>query len=112
MDDPLLRAIRLRRKRSVAQEKRLAKKTGGTVSPQSGAGTRRKADVRNKRFLIEAKCRQDPKARSITIREDDLRKIERHAAVEGRIPVLSFELNGRDYVILQEADLGEPWRSS
>lgn len=92
-------------KRSQAQEKRLAKRHGGTVNAGSGNGNR-KGDVRTEGgYLIEAKCRARPDAKQITIKLDALKEVAYHAAASGRIPVLSFELGGRDYYILEQADV-------
>jgi hypothetical protein len=92
-------------KRSQAQERRIAKSYGGSLNSGSGNGTFRKNDVRSERFLHEAK-RTDNKA-SITIRRTDLRDLTRNALMEGRIPVLHFQIDKDEYVILTEADFQE-----
>ena len=88
--------------RSVAQEQRLADRLGGRRDGRSGAGWLRKHDVRNARFFFEMK-RTDNK-RSITVKADDLEKARREAIQDGRTMALGFELNGRNYVIMQEDD--------
>lgn len=93
-----------RKRRSQRQEKRLTKKVGGRMSPGSGSGERPN-DVRTDHLLIEAKCRVKPDAKQITIKLNDLRQVERNAAAEGRVPILSFELGGYDYYILHQADI-------
>ena len=70
----------------------------------SGNGWLRKADVRAKRFLFEAK--RTGKL-TLTVHTRVLRTLERQAANEGRMPVLPFELGGRNYVILTEDDFEE-----
>lgn len=87
--------------RSTAQEKRLASTVGGQRSSRSGAGWLRKSDVRSERFLYEAKSTASKK--SITLNEEMFRKNRQHAYVQGRVPVLAFELAGRRYVVVDEA---------
>jgi len=86
-------------KRSVAQEKRVAKQYKGSRTPMSGATWHSKNDVRSEDLLIENK-RTDNKS-GITIKAKDLEELDRHAAQEGRGAVLQFDLNGREYVILR-----------
>lgn len=92
-------------RRSQAQEKRLAQRHGGTVNSGSGNGLYRKGDVRTTQYLIEAKCRAKPGAKQITVKLDALKEVQFHAAGEGRIAVLSFELGGQDWYILNQADI-------
>lgn len=80
----------------------MAGRVGGQTDARSGAGWKRKADVRSLTTLFEMK-RTDNK-RGITVKADDLELLRRHAAQIGRRPVLGFELNGRNYVILMEDD--------
>jgi hypothetical protein len=42
--------------------------------------------------------------KSITLKEVDLRELRERAIIEDRIPVLQFDLNGRNYVVLVEDD--------
>lgn len=45
--------------------------------------------------------------RSITIKFDDLKKVRIEASTVDRLPVLGFQLNDRNYIILQEEDFLE-----
>jgi hypothetical protein len=86
--------------RSREQERRIARKVGGTQNAGSGNG-RRKNDVRQKKVLWEMK-RTD--AKSITIKYTDLRDLRKNAMLEGRLPVMHIELGNRRYVVIEEAD--------
>jgi hypothetical protein len=96
-----------RMKRSQAQEKRIAKSTGGSRNAGSGNGWQRKHDVRSggqEGFLWEMK-RTDKK--QITIKASDLDSVRKIAWQEGRTPVFHIELAGRRYVLLEEPDFME-----
>lgn len=88
---------------SRAQELRLAEAAGGRRQPGSGAFWKHKGDVRTKRWLIEMKRTVNRK--SITIKDEWLAKIRTEALGDGRMPLLGFELNGRNYFIIREDDL-------
>jgi Holliday junction resolvase len=91
-------------KRSQAQEKRVAKMTGGSTNAGSGNGWKRKGDVRaggREGVLIEMK-RTDKK--QITLKLDDLEKIRREAYAEGRSPVMHIEIGKRRWVLIPEED--------
>lgn len=93
--------------RSQAQEKRVAKITGGTLNAGSGNGWRRKADVRSggrQGLLWEMKTTGK---RQMTIKADDLEKVRKEAWSDGRMPVFHIEIGDRRYVILEEADFLE-----
>ena len=83
------------------QERRTAERYKGQRSPGSGSGLRRN-DVRNEDLLIENKWTGNQ--RQITLLAKDLESLRKHAIVEGRIPVLQFDLAGRNYVALLEGD--------
>ena len=85
------------------QEDRLAKMLGGSVSAGSGAFDR-KGDVRAPDLLIEAKWTGK---KQFTIQAAVLEKICGEAIIEGRVPVLAISLNGRNYMLLEEADFFE-----
>lgn len=93
-------------RRSKAQEKRVANRTGGTLNAGSGSGWRRRHDIRDGRFLWEMKTTDRPK-RQITVKADDLDSVRKVSYLEGRIPVMGIEVGGRNYVILQEDDFLE-----
>jgi hypothetical protein len=84
------------------QERRAAETYRGSRSPGSGSGRRRPNDVRNEELLIE--CKHTSSLRGITILADDLEKLRKNAAVEGRTGVLQFQLGGRTYVTLLESE--------
>ena len=90
--------------KSRKQEKRTAERYGGSVNAMSGAGWMRKADVRTEEFMIENKCRMDPEAKSYSIKKQDLRDLTKRARLEGRIPLLQFDLGTHNYVVLVEDD--------
>lgn len=90
-----------RMKKSRAQEKKTAMLHGGSVIAGSGSGWLRKGDVRTRRFNIECK-RTD--ARQITLKAETLEKNWAEAWSEGRLPLTSFELGGRRYLVLNEDD--------
>lgn len=94
-------------KKSIAQEKRTAEKYKGSRNVMSGAGWIRKADVRSEQFMIENKLKMNPDAKSYSVLAQDLRDLTKRARLEGRIPLLQFDLAGRNYVILVEDDFME-----
>lgn len=91
-------------KKSIAQEKRTAESYGGTRNAMSGAGWMRKADVRTPEFMIENKTKMDPLSKSYSIKAVDLRDLTKRARLEGRTPLLQFDLAGHNYVVLCEED--------
>lgn len=94
-----------RLKRSRRQEQDGMERFGGVRNPRSGARWDRRNDGRTDTELIEFK-RTDNR-RSITLKFDDLIALYRHAVAECRIPVLCFELCGRQWVLLPESDYHE-----
>jgi hypothetical protein len=92
-------------KKSVKQEKRSAKSYRGSRNAGSGSGWLRKNDVRSETFLIENKLTVATK--SITLKNIDLVELRERAILEDRIPVLQFDLAGRNYVVLVESDFLE-----
>jgi hypothetical protein len=78
----------------------VAQANGARLHGGSGNGPTKKNDSHSDRFLFENK-RTDNK-RQISIKETDLRDLRNQAALEGREPVLSFELNGRDYYVITD----------
>jgi len=89
-------------KKSRKQEKRSAATYKGSRNAGSGSFWLRKNDVRSTEFLIENKLTIGTK--SITLKEVDLRELRERAIIEDRTPVLQFDLNGRNYVVLVEDD--------
>lgn len=89
-------------KKSRKQEKRSADTYRGSRNAGSGSGWMRKNDVRSEAFLVENKLTTSVK--SITLKEVDLRELRQRAIVEDRVPILQFDLAGRNYVVLVEDD--------
>lgn len=89
-------------KKSRKQEKRSAGTYKGSRNAGSGSFWLRKNDVRSSDFLIENKLTIGTK--SITLKEVDLRELRERAILEDRVPILQFDLNGRNYVVLVEDD--------
>ena len=89
-------------KQSRKQENHSANIYRGSRNSGSGNGWMRKNDVRAEEFLIENKFTTGTK--SITLKEVDLRELREHAILEDRTPVLQFNLNNRNYVVLVEDD--------
>ena len=92
-------------KKSRKQEKRSADTYKGSRNAGSGSFWLRKNDVRSKELLIENKLTIGVK--SITLKEVDLRELRERAILEDRLPVLQFDLAGRNYVVLVEDDFLE-----
>jgi hypothetical protein len=91
-------------KSSRKQEKSVAKRLGGQLTVGSGSRWFNKGDVRTECYLVE--CKTTGKL-SYTIKSSELRKIETEALLEGRNPVLVFDLDGRRYAILPFDDFME-----
>ena len=83
------------------QERRLAKRSGGTTTAASGAFWTRKGDVRSVDLLIETK-QTDKASYSITKRVWD--KIRREALLDGRLPVLALQIQETRLVVIDEED--------
>jgi len=91
-------------KQSKKHEDRLAKAVGGSRVAASGAFWNRKGDVRSSDLLIEHKWTGK---KQVTVKSDVLEKITKEAILDGRMPVLGFHLNGKNYVMLDEDDFLE-----
>ena len=88
-------------KQSQKHEKRLEKTLGGKRTAASGAFWSRKGDVRTQDLLVEHKWTGK---KSFTVKSEVLEKIFTEAIMDGRVAVLGFHLNGRNYVMLEEED--------
>ena len=92
-----------RKRKSMAQENRVAKATGGRRQKASGALPGSKGDVRSVELLNECK-RTDKKSISITI--EYLQKITQEAAFYNRIPSVAIEIESppkfvnRDWILV------------
>jgi hypothetical protein len=89
---------------SQRQEKSIAKKIGGRVVPASGAFWSRKGDARSDDLLVEAKTTDKA---SYSIKRATWDKIRKEALLDGRIPVLAIQIQGRDLVVLDQEDFLE-----
>lgn len=89
---------------SQRQERSLARNIGGRTVPASGAFWSRKGDVRTDDLLIEAKTTE---AASFSLKKVIWDKIRREALLDGRIPVLAVQIQGRNLVVLDEEDFLE-----
>lgn len=92
------------RTNSQKQERSLAKNLGGRTVPASGAFWSRKGDVRSDDLLVEAKTTE---AASYSIKKAVWEKIRKEALLDGRIPVLAVQIQGRNLVVLDEEDFLE-----
>lgn len=92
------------RTRSQKQERSLAANLGGRTVPASGAFWSRKGDVRTDDLLVEAKTTE---AASFSIKRATWEKIRKEALLDGRIPVLAIQIQGRNLVVLDEEDFLE-----
>jgi hypothetical protein len=85
------------------REKKYAKRIGGQLQPASGALNcpRHKGDIKTKLFLIDSKL-TGKKVYLLTA--DTLEKITREALAINKIPALSVEVGGEQFVILRDQD--------
>ena len=91
------------KKKSKKQEEKIAKDIGGRTTPGSGALWFSKADVRNDKYLIEAKFTDSNKYQ---LKYETWDKIKREAINDGlRIPVMQIEIQGSQYALLRVDDL-------
>ncbi|MGW3153683.1 hypothetical protein [Streptomyces sp. NPDC001089] len=88
-------------KASRDQEKRLARKVGGTTTARSGAGWAVKNDVRNTTWSIE--CKTTAAAR-FALTNRDLLGAEKNALLDMRHMAFAIEMCGRNWVVISEAD--------
>lgn len=77
---------------------------GGKPTAGSGAFWSRKGDARADDLLVEAK--RTDKA-SYSIKKAIWEKIRREALLDGRMPVLALEIQGRNLVVIDEEDFLE-----
>ena len=90
------------KKRSIKQEKKLAKDIGAKRTPQSGAMDTSPSDMIKGNFVIESKA---TKGKSINVKEDWLRTLKYTPMHLGKIPTLILEFLGRGrYVVMAEDD--------
>ncbi|MFE2539083.1 hypothetical protein [Actinacidiphila glaucinigra] len=87
-------------KASRDQEKKLAKKIGGTTTAGSGNGWAVKNDVRNTRWSIECKTTG---ASRFTLTHAALVAAEKNAILDMREMALAVEMCGRTWVVIPES---------
>ena len=91
------------KKRSKKQEEKIAKDIGGRTTPASGALWAFKGDVRNDKYLIEAKFTDSNKYQ---LKYTTWDKIKHEAINDGlRIPVMQIDIQGSQYALLRVDDL-------
>lgn len=88
------------RRKSIKQEKQIAKETGGRRQPMSGAGYH-KGDVKTKLHLIEIKFTDK---NSYALKQDVMKKIFYEATYEDRIPYLQIRMGKDNYCVLRKED--------
>ncbi|MGD6750301.1 hypothetical protein [Streptomyces sp. BH105] len=86
-------------KRSQKQEKGLAAKYDGKVSPGSGNGWIHKNDVRNGELSFEAKTTEKSQ---YPLKLDELKLAEKNALLSGREMVFVIEMGGRNWMVLSQ----------
>lgn len=86
-----------RLRRSVQQEKRVARQLGGRRVVASGALLGSKGDVKADRWLVECKTTTSPRF-PLTLAL--FRKIEFEAMQAGRAPVMIIEMAGRSLAVI------------
>lgn len=84
-------------RRSVRQERAIARDTGGRRQAASGSLPGLKGDVKTKSWLIEAKTTAGV---TYTLKLRTWRKIEQEALVARKEPVLVLEISGRKLAII------------
>ena len=91
------------KKKSKKQEEKIAKDIGGRTTPASGALWAFKGDVRNDKYLIEAKFTDSNKYQ---LKYTTWDKIKREAINDGlRISVMQIDIQGSQYALLRVEDL-------
>lgn len=98
-----------KRKKSDAQEARIADLLGGEVSRGSGSGWRKPQDVRSPGYLIECKGTD---GKSISLKREWWDQLRANAAAEGVEPAIHLEIRGggqppRRLVVIEESDFVE-----
>lgn len=93
-------------KDSQRQERTLAREVLGSVNAGSGNGWVRKGDVRSDTELWECKITS---AKSYSLKQAELEKLNNQALMDGRIPIFLVEFlkQGEAYVILSKEDFME-----
>ena len=91
-------------KRSKKQEDRIAGAYRGSRNVMSGAGWSKKADVRTDTFLVEAKTTERA---SYSLKLSELREVRKQAILDDRVPLFMIEIQGHNYVVMEDDDFQE-----
>ena len=90
------------KKKSIKQEKKLAKDLGAKRVPQSGAQITSPSDMVLGKYVIESKA---TKNKSISLKKEWLDQLKQSPINFGKIPVLIIEFSTKDrYVIMDNKD--------
>ena len=90
------------KRKSIKQEKRLAKAIGAKRTPQSGAQDTSPTDMITGNYIIESKA---TKRNSISVKEEWLSSLKQSPMHMGKIPTLILEFpKQRRYVVIAEED--------
>lgn len=84
--------------RAKRSERRVARLTGGRLQKGSGCSFDQKGDVLTDVFLIECKTTEK---NSYRLTVADLEKVRQQAVRYGRVPVMSIEMQGKRYWIME-----------
>lgn len=95
----ILARAETKKRRSLLQEKSLAKKLHGRRQPCSGALETMKGDIKTARFLVEAKTTEK---RQYTLKLDTLLKLQKEAFGCRKDPVLALQIGGKNYMVIPE----------
>lgn len=87
------------------QERKVARRRGGTQQAGSGSGWRKPNDVLDDEYLWEMKSTD---GKSISIKREDWEKVRRNALGSGRKPVMHLRLGPHHLVVLDEGDDRSP----
>lgn len=88
-----------RKKKWKLHESAVALKSGGKVQPGSGAGVWNKGDVKTSRYCIS--CKQTEK-KSYALKLTDWDKAAEDAFVEDRIPLMSIDIRGKVFYVVEQ----------
>ena len=86
------------------QERDIAKRSGGKRQPGSGSGWLHPNDVKDERYLHEAK----QGAKMVTIKDSDWEKLRQNAYAMGRQPLMHIQVGKRRLVLHDEDAPYEP----
>ena len=101
-EKPKVKRTNDNKRKSVKQEKRLAKVLGAKRTPQSGAQDTAPTDMIVGNYIIESKA---TKGKSLSVKEEWLSSLKASPMHMGKIPTLILEFpEQRRYVVIAEED--------